>query len=134
MPLSRRFGPIFENRRSLNRLGNNTTGKNVTDDGKAPMTIDRNIPSAIEAFGTRTLLKALCILAIFGILAQATLMAAQPLSREQDIGQLRLGQRVKVDDGTCPAGQIKEVSGTKMTSTGVVPARKCIPRVGPKQK
>ena len=39
--------------------------------------------------------------------------------REQDIVNLRLGQRIKVDDGTCPAGQIKEVSGSKMTSTGV---------------
>jgi hypothetical protein len=98
------------------------------------MTIDRNVPSAIEAFGTRASLKAVCFLIAFGWLAQTTAMAAQPLSREQDIGQLRLGQRVKVDDGTCPAGQIKEVSGTKMTSAGVIPARKCIPRLGPKAK
>jgi hypothetical protein len=97
------------------------------------MTIDRNIPAAIEVFGTRAL-KALCFLVAFGILAQTKAMAAQPLSREQDIVDLRLGQRIKVDDGTCPAGQIKEVSGTKMTSTGVVRARKCVPRVGPKQK
>ena len=58
---------------------------------------------------------------------------ALSVSREQDIVDLKLGQRVKVDDGTCPAGQIKEVSGTKMTTTGVVRARKCIPRLGPKQ-
>jgi len=59
---------------------------------------------------------------------------AQQVSREQDIVELRLGQRIKVDDGTCPAGQIKEISGTKMTSTGVVRSRKCIPRIGPKHK
>ena len=59
---------------------------------------------------------------------------AQQVSREQDIVELRLGQRIKVDDGTCPAGQIKEMSGTKMTSTGVVRSRKCIPRIGPKHK
>jgi hypothetical protein len=59
---------------------------------------------------------------------------AQQVSHEQDIGSLRLGQRVKVDDGTCPAGQIKEISGTKMTSTGIVRTQKCIPRLGPKQK
>jgi hypothetical protein len=41
---------------------------------------------------------------------------------------------VMVDDGTCPAGQVKEVSGAKMMSTGVMPARKCIPRLGPKTK
>jgi hypothetical protein len=59
---------------------------------------------------------------------------AQPVSREQDIGELRLGQRVKVDDGTCPAGQIKEISGTRMTSGGIIRSQKCIPRLGPKQK
>jgi hypothetical protein len=69
-----------------------------------------------------------------GLLAPATPTLAQPVSREQDIGDLRLGQRIKVDDGSCPAGQIKEISGTRMTSTGIVRAQKCIPRLGPKQK
>jgi hypothetical protein len=59
---------------------------------------------------------------------------AQQVAREQDIGELRLGQRVKVDDGTCPAGQIKEISGTRMTAGGIVRSQKCIPRLGPKQK
>jgi hypothetical protein len=53
---------------------------------------------------------------------------AQYVGREQDIPNLRLGQRVLVDDGTCPAGQVKEVSGSKMTAAGVVPVRKCVPR------
>lgn len=59
---------------------------------------------------------------------------AQQLSREQDIVDLRLGQRVLVDDGSCPAGQIKEVSGSQMTSTGVLRTRKCIPRLGAKKR
>ena len=59
---------------------------------------------------------------------------AAQAAREQDIVNLRLGQRIKVDDGTCPAGQIKEVSGAKMIATGVVHTRKCIPRLGPKIK
>jgi uncharacterized protein DUF6719 len=59
---------------------------------------------------------------------------AQYVGREQDVTGLRLGQRVLVDDGTCPAGQVKEVSGAKMTSSGVTPARKCIPRLGPKKQ
>jgi hypothetical protein len=59
---------------------------------------------------------------------------AQYVGREQDVTGLRLGQRVLVDDGTCPAGQVKEVSGAKMVSTGIVAARKCIPRLGPKKK
>lgn len=60
--------------------------------------------------------------------------AAQQLSREQDIVELRLGQRILVDDGSCPAGQIKEVSGSQMTSTGVLRTRKCIPRLGAKKR
>jgi hypothetical protein len=67
-------------------------------------------------------------------LAQIWPARAQYVGREQDIVNLRLGQRVLVDDGTCPAGQVKQVSGSKMTPTGVVAARKCIPRLGPKKK
>ena len=67
-------------------------------------------------------------------LAQIWPARAQYVGREQDIVNLRLGQRVLVDDGTCPAGQIKQVSGSKMTPTGVVAVRKCIPRLGPKKK
>jgi hypothetical protein len=59
---------------------------------------------------------------------------AEQVAREHDIVNLRLGQRIKVDDGTCPAGQIKEVSGAKMVANGVVHTRKCIPRLGPKIK
>jgi len=61
--------------------------------------------------------------------ALGSLAHAQYVGREQDIGNLRLGQRVLVDDGTCPAGQVKEVSGSKMSPTGVVPARNCVPRL-----
>jgi hypothetical protein len=72
------------------------------------------------------------------LLGSATLIAiavpalAQQVSREQDIVNLRLGQRIKVDDGTCPAGQVKEISGTRMAAGGVVRNSKCIPRLGPK--
>ena len=64
----------------------------------------------------------------------ATPAMAEQVAREQDIPDLRLGQRVLVDDGSCPAGQIKEVSGSQMTTSGVLRARKCIPRLGTKQK
>jgi hypothetical protein len=50
------------------------------------------------------------------------------VGREQDIVDLRLGQRIQVDDGTCPQGQIKEVSGARMGPNGVERARQCIPR------
>ncbi len=58
---------------------------------------------------------------------------AEQVSREQDIVSIRLGQRILVDDGSCPAGQIKEVSGTKMTASGILRAQKCIPRFGPRR-
>jgi len=51
------------------------------------------------------------------------------VSREHDIVNLQLGQRIRVDDGSCPAGQIKEISGAKMTAAGIVRAQKCIPRL-----
>jgi len=70
----------------------------------------------------------------FALFALAPGARAEQVARERDIVNLRLGQRIKVDDGTCPAGQIKEVSGAKMVATGVVHTRKCIPRLGPKIK
>jgi hypothetical protein len=70
----------------------------------------------------------------FALLTLASSAGADQVAREQNIVNLRLGQRIKVDDGTCPAGQIKEVSGAKMAATGIVRASKCIPRLGPKSK
>ena len=63
----------------------------------------------------------------------ATSALAEQVSREQDIVNLRLGQRMMVDDGSCPAGQIKEVSGAKMSPNGIQRAVKCIPRPGTKK-
>jgi hypothetical protein len=75
-------------------------------------------------------------IAAFALLAFATpaLAQQQTVMRESDVPDLRLGQRVLVDDGSCPAGQIKEVSGSQMTTTGVVRTRKCVPRLGPKRR
>ena len=50
------------------------------------------------------------------------------------IVDLKLGQRVQVDDGTCPAGQVKEVRGAKMTEKGVARTSACVSRFGPKSK
>jgi hypothetical protein len=72
-------------------------------------------------------------LAAFVLLAFASIAHAEIVSREQDIADLRLGQRVMVDDGSCPAGQIKEVQGARMTTAGVERTRKCVPRLGPKR-
>jgi hypothetical protein len=68
------------------------------------------------------------------LLAAPALAQQLQVSREKDIVDLRLGQRILVDDGACPAGQIKEVSGAKMTATGVARSAKCIPRLGTKKR
>jgi hypothetical protein len=67
---------------------------------------------------------------LFGAVVPA---AAEQVGREQDIVDLRLGQRIMVDDGSCPAGQIKEVTGVKLTTSGIARARKCVPRMGTKK-
>jgi hypothetical protein len=67
------------------------------------------------------------------LLGLAAPAAAEQVAREQDIVDLRLGQRIMVDDGSCPAGQIKEVTGVKLTTTGIARARKCVPRMGTKK-
>jgi len=74
---------------------------------------------------------------VIALLGNATLAMpafAEQVSRERDIIELRLGQRILVDDGSCPAGQIKEVAGSQLTANGVVRTRKCIPRLGSKKR
>lgn len=73
-------------------------------------------------------------LLLIGMLTFASLAgpaAAQQLtvSREQDITELRLGQKILVDDGSCPTGQILEVTGATLTSEGVARTKKCVPRL-----
>jgi hypothetical protein len=65
--------------------------------------------------------------ALSGLLMAASASATQ-VRRETDIVNLRLGERILVDDGSCPAGQIKEISGAKLGPTGVARVRKCIAR------
>ena len=69
----------------------------------------------------------------FGILAIETIatpaFAVDQVPREEDIMDLRLGQRIWVDDGSCPTGQIKEVMGTTLAANGnVARVKKCVPR------
>ncbi|OYU90977.1 MAG: hypothetical protein CFE29_09185 [Bradyrhizobiaceae bacterium PARB1] len=69
----------------------------------------------------------------FGILAIITIatpaLAVDQVSREADIVDLRLGQRIWVDDGSCPTGQIKEVMGATLAAGGgVARVKKCVPR------
>jgi len=81
--------------------------------------------ATIPHWSRLALLGAATLLALAGPAAAAT-----QVSREQDIVGLRLGQKVLVDDGSCPTGQIKEVTGTNLTASGVTRASKCVPRLG----
>jgi hypothetical protein len=60
---------------------------------------------------------------------------AQILKQEPAMGGLREGQTVMVDDGTCPKGEIKLVTGGNSRQVGgtrdIKRATACIPR--PKQ-
>jgi hypothetical protein len=65
----------------------------------------------------------------FAMLALGTTTATSAktmLQREPAEGELRLGQRVRVDDGSCPAGKIKEITATNATAQGIARTRACI--------
>ncbi len=70
--------------------------------------------------------------AVFALLIGPAAAQQTIVGREQDIVDLRLGQRVQVDDGACPAGQIKEILGAKLGPSGVIRSARCVPRAGSK--
>ena len=57
---------------------------------------------------------------VFGVLviSIAGSAFAAPLKKEPAMGALREGEVVLVDDGSCPAGQIKRVVGGNHTKVG----------------
>ena len=63
--------------------------------------------------------------------AQSTGAQETPLLQivkvEPAVGQLPTGAKVLVDDGSCPAGKIKQVVGGN-TTIGQARARSCVPR------
>lgn len=78
----------------------------------------------IDGQSLRRILKRFPLLAVFWAMAL--------LTREPAAGDLRLGQRVYVDDGTCPQGQVKEITGAKLTPTGLQRSRRCVARAAVK--
>jgi hypothetical protein len=59
-------------------------------------------------------------------------LAATVLKAEPPMGALKPGQRVLVDDGSCPRGQIRELIGGDHYKVGgrnaIERRRRCIPR------
>jgi hypothetical protein len=69
---------------------------------------------------------------VAALVALAGTAQAQVLKSEPAMGKLKPGQRVLVDDGRCPAGQISEVIGGNHVKAGgsqqIERRRRCIPR------
>ena len=67
-----------------------------------------------------------------GLFTTANPTHAEVLNTEPPMGQLREGQTVLVDDGSCPIGQIKQVIGGNHVRVGgtkhIVRTYKCIPK------
>jgi hypothetical protein len=70
---------------------------------------------------------------VLGVFVTATsALAANIVKSEPPMGALKEGQVVLVDDGSCPAGQIKKVVGGNHVKAGgwknIERERSCIPR------
>jgi uncharacterized protein DUF6719 len=69
---------------------------------------------------------------VAGNLVAAPARADKVVKQEPPLGKMTLGQRLLVDDGSCPRGQIKEVIGGDHVLVGgtqhIVRKSKCIPR------
>ncbi len=72
------------------------------------------------------------VVLVSATIASACQAKAEVLKKEPPMGQMREGQIALVDDGTCPAGQIKQVIGGNHVSVGgtkhILRTRRCIPR------
>jgi hypothetical protein len=71
-------------------------------------------------------------IALAGCWLVGSAAAVETVKQEPPMGKMTLGQRLLVDDGSCPAGQIKEVTGGDHVKVGgkqhIVRTYKCVPR------
>jgi hypothetical protein len=72
------------------------------------------------------------LLLVAGTLVAAAATTDKVVKQEPPMGKMTLGQRLLVDDGSCPRGQIKEVIGGDHVNVGgtqhIVRKSRCIPR------
>jgi Family of unknown function (DUF6719) len=80
----------------------------------------------------RPMRKLSAVLAIAVMVGLAVSARAEILKREPAMGSLKPGQTVLVDDGTCPKGQVKEVTGGDHQKVGgkhqLERQRRCVAR------
>jgi hypothetical protein len=95
-------------------------------------------PALVFALGGAATVVAVGAFYYYGVPVSAvvTPAAVEILTEEPPMGKLAPGQRVLVDDGSCPSGQIKEVIGGDFfnpdgskKATGIERKKRCIPRV-----
>jgi hypothetical protein len=83
----------------------------------------------VVKFAKAMIFACVATLAIGALTASVT---AEVVKREPGMGQMKENQRLLVDDGSCPAGQIKEVIGGNHQKVGgtkfIERQRRCIPR------
>lgn len=67
---------------------------------------------------------------LFFLISASPALSQTIYKREPPPGELRTGHKILVDDGKCPRGQIKEVTGgTRVNGMpGVERTRTCVPR------
>lgn len=70
--------------------------------------------------------------ALFVASAQVMSAMGETVKREPAMGKMKEGERLLVDDGSCPPGQIKEVIGGNHVKVGgykqTERVRRCIPK------
>ena len=72
-----------------------------------------------------------CLFAVSAIVL-VTSAIGETVKREPQLGKMKEGERLLVDDGSCPPGQIKEVVGGNHVTVGgtkrIERIRRCIPK------
>jgi hypothetical protein len=78
------------------------------------------------------MIKSISFIFSFLIMGVASSALATTVKQEPPMGAMREGQVLLVDDGSCPAGQIKRVVGGNHTKVGgtkqIVRTSSCVPR------
>jgi uncharacterized protein DUF6719 len=78
------------------------------------------------------MIKTIALISGFLVASVASSAFATTVKQEPPMGAMREGQVLLVDDGSCPAGQIKRVVGGNHTKVGgtkqIVRTSSCIPR------
>ena len=78
------------------------------------------------------MIRSICFIISFLLMGVASSAFATTVKQEPPMGAMREGQILLVDDGSCPAGQIKRVVGGNHTKVGgtkqIVRTSSCVPR------